>query len=85
LPHYLYSPNCLEDVSLLKKSLLDRLVLPNQVQNARKTMLLAPEQGSEKGHEGVFQLAHVFSENPLGPGSVALEDRVEGVFGKYYA
>jgi hypothetical protein len=85
VPHYLYSPNCLEDVSLLKKSLPDRLVLPNQVQNARKTMLLAPEQGSEKGHEGVFQLAHVFSENPLGPGGVALEDRVEGVFGKYYA
>ena len=48
-------------------------------------MLLAPEQGSEKGHEGVFQLAYVFSENPLGPGRVALEDRGEGVFGKYYA
>ena len=72
-------------MSLLKKSLPDRLMLANQVQNARETMLLAPEQGSEKGHEGVFQLAYVFSENPLGPGRVALEDRGEGVFGKYYA
>ena len=32
-----------------------------------KTMLLAPEQGSEKGHEGVFHLAHVFSETRLAP------------------
>ena len=33
---------CLVEVSLLKKSLPDRSMLPNQIQNTRKTRLLAP-------------------------------------------
>ena len=40
--------------SLLKKSLLDRLVVPNQVQSVQKTVLLTLEQGSERGMKRFF-------------------------------
>jgi hypothetical protein len=59
-----YSPSCREGVSLLKKSPLDRSVVPSQVQNAQKWGSWRPNSGQNRARRS-FSKARVFSETHI--------------------